>query len=67
MSSVIPFGHELPSVGSVCCRGRGVTKVGSFDYLSGNLTSNRPETATAYTGGRCAQFEIDHHLTYHQI
>jgi len=32
--------------------GRGVANVGSFGSLSGNTTSERPETATAHTTER---------------
>jgi len=35
---------------------RGVANVSSLGYLSGNPTSERTETATAHTGGRCVQF-----------
>jgi len=36
--------------------GSSVAYVSSFSYLLQNTTSKRPETATAYTGKRCAPF-----------
>ena len=36
--------------------GRRVANVGSLCYLSGNTTSERPDTATAYTAGRYAPY-----------
>jgi hypothetical protein len=44
--------HLLLTCGHTQLPGCGVANVGSFGYLSGNTTSERPETATAYTAGR---------------
>jgi hypothetical protein len=43
---------QLPTCGHTQLPGREVAIVGSFGYLSGNTTSERPETATAYTAVR---------------
>jgi len=38
---------------------RGVADVSSFAYLSGNTTSDRPETATAHTADRSAPDKLN--------
>jgi hypothetical protein len=40
--------------------GRGIDYVGSFGYLSGNLTRKHAEAATVHTGGRCESLLAQH-------